>query len=280
MVHVVEGRTLAQLPHHRGAAAATSLVFHASVAGLALVAATSVHVTMTTAKEPVAFAKPAVEHLIFIARDSPGPAGGGGGGGNGQSAPIRRAEAIGRDRVTLRVAKPMSTAGHDQPAPTLPQLILDAEPLASGSIDQLGLPFGGVSIGTSLGPGSGGGVGEGIGTGIGPGRGPGYGPGSGGGTSGGAFRPGGSVSRPRVITEVKPSYTHRAMVDHVEGNVLLELVVQSNGCPSHIRVVRSLDSGLDEEAVRAAGQWRFEPGRLNGMPVDVLVTLQVDFHIR
>jgi protein TonB len=71
------------------------------------------------------------------------------------------------------------------------------------------------------------------------------------------------------------------MDDRIEGNVLLELIVRSNGVPSDIRVIRSLDpGGLDQEAIRAASQWRFEPGRLNGVPVDVAVSLQVDFHIR
>ena len=62
---------------------------------------------------------------------------------------------------------------------------------------------------------------------------------------------------------------------------MLELVVRSDGCPSDIRVVRSLDpGGLDDQAMAAAGQWRFEPGRLNGAPVDVLVTLILDFWIQ
>ena len=55
----------------------------------------------------------------------------------------------------------------------------------------------------------------------------------------------------------------------------------ADGCPSQIRIVRSLDrGGLDEEAVSAVAQWRFEPGRLAGAPVDVLVTIMLDFSIR
>jgi periplasmic protein TonB len=159
--------------------------------------------------------------------------------------------------------------------------MLDAIPLAAGVEEHLGLPSGDLFAGTSLGPGVGGGVGEGVGTGIGGGRGPGIGEGSGGGIGGGVYRAGGLVTPPRVITEVRPTYTNRAMVDHISGSVVLELIVRSNGVPSNIRVVRSLDpGGLDQEAVKAASQWRFEPGRLNGVPVDVIVVLQVDFHIR
>jgi TonB family protein len=128
---------------------------------------------------------------------------------------------------------------------------------------------------------SGGGVGTGSGTGIGSGRGPGLGAGSGGGTGGGIYRPGGAVSAPRLIKEVKPKYTPEALRDRIQGTVVLEAVVSGDGCATRIQVVRSLDvGGLDEEAVAAVAQWRFEPGRLAGAPVDVLVVIMLDFSVR
>ena len=61
----------------------------------------------------------------------------------------------------------------------------------------------------------------------------------------------------------------------------MEVVVTADGCASQIRIVRSLDAGgLDEEAVAAVAQWRFEPGRLSGSPVSVLVMILLDFTIR
>jgi TonB family protein len=108
-----------------------------------------------------------------------------------------------------------------------------------------------------------GGVGEGVGTGIGAGRGPGIGPGTGGGIGGGVYRPGGAVAPPRVLVEVKPTYTSDALLKKIQGSIVLELVVRRDGTPADIRVIRSLDpGGLDEQAVVAARQWRFEPGRL------------------
>jgi protein TonB len=65
----------------------------------------------------------------------------------------------------------------------------------------------------------------------------------------------------------------------IQGTVVLEAIVGTDGFPSHIRVVRSLDRGLDAEAAVAAAQWRFEPGRLAGVPVDVLVTIMIDFKL-
>jgi TonB family protein len=116
---------------------------------------------------------------------------------------------------------------------------------------------------------------------MGSGRGPGFGPGSGGGTGGGVYRAGGAVSAPRLIKEVKPKYTSEALVTRLQGTVVLEVIVTADGCASRIRIVRSLDpGGLDEEALAAVAQWRFEPGRLGRAPVDVLVTIVLDFSIR
>jgi len=135
--------------------------------------------------------------------------------------------------------------------------------------------------GTSMGPGSGGGVGNGVGTGIGAGRGPGLGPGSGGGTGGGVYRAGGNVTAPVLIKQVRPRYTGEALRQKIQGTVVLEAVITTDGCASQIRIVRSLDrGGLDEEATQAVTQWHFEPGRLGGTPVDVLVTILVDFSVR
>ena len=222
---------------------------------------------------------PVPPSIVFIARAADGESRGGGGGGNRQTGPIRHAEGIGSDAITLRTAAPVPTSGATE-TPALPQLLLDARPLASGTQDQIGLPVGGVSSGTSTGPGSGGGVGEGIGSGIGPGRGPGYGPGSGGGIGGGVYRPGGSVTVPRVLTQVRPSYTSEALAGRIQGPVVLELVVRADGHPADIRVLRSLDPSLDARAIVAASQWRFDPGRLAGRPVDVQVVIVMDFSIR
>ncbi len=261
----------------------------AAVAGLLhLLAAVTIVVTLPSGPpEPAPPLSPTpppyrvvLPRIVFVPAGLPGA--GGGGGGHRQAGPIRRAEGVGRDAATLRTARRVAPAvdavGIET---TLPPVLLDARPLASGSIDVIGLPVGGVTYGTSTGPGSGGGVGTGSGTGIGPGHGPGIGSGSGGGFGGGAYRPGGVVTAPRVLSEVKPRYTSQALVDKIQGSVWLELIVTREGRVDQIRVVRSLDPrGLDNEAINAVREWRFEPGRLAGTPVDVLVTVAIDFWIR
>jgi protein TonB len=57
-----------------------------------------------------------------------------------------------------------------------------------------------------------------------------------------------------------------------QGSVLLWLVVAPNGRPRNIRVQRSLGMGLDEKAIEAVSQWRFQPATLNGQPVAVQMT--------
>jgi TonB family protein len=228
-----------------------------------------------------------VRHVIFLAPAVPRTIGGGGGGGHHQPGLIHRAQGVGSDPITLRVRKPPPTAPPTTPAPLavdvvppLPSTQLDAKPLASGLFEQVGLPTGVMSSGTSMGPGSGGGVGTGIGPGVGSGSGTGFGPGAGGGSGGGVYRPGGSVSTPRVIKEIKPRYTNEALRQMMQGTVVLEAVVKTDGCPSQIHVIKSLSRGLDDEAMAAVAQWRFEPGRLAGAPVDVLVTIMLDFSVR
>ena len=279
-----------RLPHHGLGAAhlAASTALHATaVIILALIGATAAPGHDVRQARPTADRDSLdVRRVVFLAPTSP-PGRGGGGGGNQRPEPIRRAQGVGTDSITLRVRPrppaPLlpSAAPVIDDVPPPPSIVLDAKPLASGMFEQIGLPTGGVLSGTSTGPGSGGGVGSGIGTGIGPGRGPGIGPGSGGGTGGGVYRPGGAVSGPRLIKEVKPIYTSQALLDRIQGSVVLEAVVTTDGCASHIRVVRSLNAGgLDQEAVAAVTQWQFEPGRLGGTPVPVLVTIIVDFLIR
>lgn len=286
MLHIVDLRSpVPSLPTTRWPCTLVALVCAASlqVTAAFVIVAVFPHSTSpvrATGRAAEIVNRDEIRLFVFIPRD-PNPSGGGGGGGNHQPGLIRNAQGVGSDSMTLRVSKPSSTVGTVTDTTVLPEVLLDAKRLASGNSDEIGLPMGGVSYGTSTGPGSGGGGGEGVGTGIGPGRGPGLGVGSGGGTGGGVYRPGGSVTPPRVTTEVKPTYTNEALIQKIQGTVVLELIVQANGLPSDIRIVRSLDpGGLDEQAIIAATQWRFEPGRLSGKPVNVLVTVMLDFWIR
>ena len=259
------------------------MLFHVTVAVAVIVVAGIRGAASAAPDTRAAVTPPERRTLVFLVQPlQHGPGGGGGGGGNRQREPAGRAQARGRDPFTLPAAKRIAPAALPREEAAPPQVVaLDAKPLASDAMFQVGLLDGPLRVSPSQGPGSGGGAGDGVGTGIGSGRGPGVGPGSGGGSGGGVYRPGGGASTPTVIREVKPRYNGEAMRARIQGSVILEAVVQRDGTLRDIRVVRSLDpGGLDREAVLAAEQWRFNPGRRGGEPVDVLVTIVLDFRIQ
>ncbi len=131
----------------------------------------------------------------------------------------------------------------------------------------------------SNGTGSGGGIGSGEGGGVGKGKGPGVGPGEGGGTGGGIFRVGAGVSPPRPIYQPEPEFSEEARKAKYQGICTLALVVGTDGRPSQIRVQSSLGMGLDEKAIEAVKNWRFEPAMKDGHPVAVAIAVEVDFHL-
>lgn len=88
------------------------------------------------------------------------------------------------------------------------------------------------------------------------------------------------IEMPHLIREVKPQYTPRAIQEKVQGEVLMECIVRTNGKTADIKVVRSLDPDLDQAAVDAASQWVFEPGKRKGKPVNVQVTIAVAFTLK
>jgi TonB family protein len=90
------------------------------------------------------------------------------------------------------------------------------------------------------------------------------------------------VTIPTVVKQVRPAYTADAMRAHIAGTVVVECVVETDGSVGSVRVRRSLDAvnGLDDEAVKAAKQWRFRPGTKDGVPVRVLVTIELSFTLR
>lgn len=94
------------------------------------------------------------------------------------------------------------------------------------------------------------------------------------------YQPGQGVTAPVLIKEVKPRYTVEAKDAKIQGTVLLECVVRPDGTIGDVEVTRPLDDGLDEEAIKAVRQWRFEPGKKDGRPVPVRITLEMTFTLR
>jgi len=85
---------------------------------------------------------------------------------------------------------------------------------------------------------------------------------------------------PKLLREVKPAYTAEAMREKVQGVVLLRAVVEADGRLGAIRVQHSLHPDLDQQAIAAVKQWRFEPGTFQGHPTAMAVTIQMSFQLR
>jgi TonB family protein len=88
------------------------------------------------------------------------------------------------------------------------------------------------------------------------------------------------VTQPVVVVEQKTAYTAEAMRAKIAGSVEMEAVIGVDGKAANIKVVRSLDPGLDKNAIAALGEWRFEPATKSGTPVPVLVTIEMTFTLR
>ena len=100
------------------------------------------------------------------------------------------------------------------------------------------------------------------------------------GAEGPVYKPGDGVSAPVLVKEVKPQYTAKAKDAKIQGTVVLECVVETDGRVGDVKVTKALDEDLDLEAVKAARQWRFEPGKKDGKAVRVRITLEMTFTLK
>ena len=200
--------------------------------------------------------------LIFVQAAGPG---GGGGGGNKMPDPPRKLE-MKAELPKAPVIEPVKT---EVPPPTLVAPIQ-----TSFAVIQSAGVVSGLSGAPSRGPG--------LGPGAGPDKGPGIGPGTDGGFGGGPMREGSGAQPPTKLHSVDPKYTTEAMRARIQGIVSLEVLIGADGLVKDVRVVKSLDraTGLDDEAIKTARQWRFGPATYQGKPVPFLVIIEMTFTLR
>jgi periplasmic protein TonB len=92
-------------------------------------------------------------------------------------------------------------------------------------------------------------------------------------------RVGGSIRGPQRIAGGPPRYPALAQAAHVEGNVVLDAVIDEHGVVRDLRLLRSIPL-LDQAALDAVRQWRYTPTLLNGVPVPVIMTVTVAFRLQ
>lgn len=252
-------------------AGAGSLLIHATVFAMILTLGSSPLVThninVLTSKL-----------LIYIPKPQMDQSGGGGGGGSRQPVEASRGNLPRPSprQFTPPRADPVEARLMVPPSITIPAVLPELPLIRYGD------PSGNAET-PSNGNGSGGGIGDGTDGGIGPGIGPGVGPGArggiGGGVTGGVYRIGGAVLAPRLVYKIEPEYSEEARKAKWQGMVVLSAIVDKNGRTREIKIVRPLGLGLDERAIEAVQKWVFKPAFLNGVPVAVIATIEVNFRL-
>jgi protein TonB len=92
-------------------------------------------------------------------------------------------------------------------------------------------------------------------------------------------RVGGNVKPPTKIKDVRPIYPQEAMGAKVQGVVIIEATIDTQGFVSDAKVLRSIPL-LDQAALDAVRQWEFTPTLFNGQPVPVIMTVTVNFTVQ
>jgi TonB family protein len=85
--------------------------------------------------------------------------------------------------------------------------------------------------------------------------------------------------KPEILYKERANYTEDARQHRAEGTVLLSAIFTADGRVTHIRVVRGLPDGLNDEALKAIQEIVFLPARKNGYPVSVRMSVEYSFHI-
>ncbi len=269
-----------QYNNYRANGVTVSVIVHVALVGLLLsgvfethqVTQRAMHETVTLiAPSPDTYALPVAKKVIS----------GGGGGGDHDALPAPKGhppkvalQQITPPAIVMRNPRPKLTAEPTVVAP--PQVHL-----ADNHLPTIGPSNGPVmpAAPPSNGTGSGGGIGSGSGGGLGVGHGPGVGAGIGGGIGGGVYKVGGGISAPTAISSPDPDYTEEARRAKKQGTCVLWLIVDSTGHPRDIRVIRGLGFGLDAKALEAVQRWKFQPALKDGRPVDVQISVEVEFHL-
>jgi len=254
-----------------------SLLLHACAFAAVLWLTTMVH-------SPVVQTEQTAVPLHFTLYDPPPPPimpvakvrGGGGGGGAHHVVPPSRAPLpkVAKTPIVL----PPQIARIERPKLPVEPTVQIRMPQET-AMPKVGMPQSPQVAAESQGPGANNGFGFGVGGGIGTGRGSGQGPGANGGYGGGVMNVGGGVSAPEVIHSVEPQFTPEARQKDFQGSVAIQLIVDAQGYPQDVRVVRRAGMGLDEQAVAAVKQYKFRPAMYQGHAVAVQMIIDIDFHL-
>ncbi|HKF22098.1 MAG TPA: energy transducer TonB [Candidatus Angelobacter sp.] len=263
----------------------SSVVLHGlAIVGLIVISIIGARKVAEAPRENVTIVAPPLSDYQPVMQPKIAPKQLAGGGGGGERAKVFESKGHLPKIAPQQFTPPTVEIRNEKP-----KLVMDATVVAppnvklpdNRALPNLGNPMS-ARVGGPLsnGTGSGGGIGSGKGGGVGSGTGPGHGPGEGGGYGGGIYKLGDiGVTPPVAKYTPEPDFSEEARKAKYQGTVTLAAVIGPDGRPRNLRVVHSLGMGLDEKALEKVKTWLFEPGKKNGQPVSVAMTLEVDFRL-
>jgi TonB family protein len=90
---------------------------------------------------------------------------------------------------------------------------------------------------------------------------------------------GGDVSAPKLVFAPDPEFTEKARRAKYQGVCVISVIIDAQGNPMRVQVVRHLGMGLDKKAVEAVKEYRFKPAMRLGKPVAVTANIEVNFQL-
>jgi len=87
------------------------------------------------------------------------------------------------------------------------------------------------------------------------------------------------IQAPRKVVDVAPRYPALARESHVDGIVILDVIIDETGNVTSTHVLKSVTL-LDQAAIDAVRLWKFTPARLNGQAIPIVMTVTVAFRLQ
>lgn len=92
------------------------------------------------------------------------------------------------------------------------------------------------------------------------------------------IRVGGNMQAAKLVKQIRPSYPEHMKTQGIEGTVLLEAVISREGKVINVQPANSLvHPDLVASAIEAVKQWEYEPTHLNGVPVEIQTSVQINY---
>jgi protein TonB len=90
---------------------------------------------------------------------------------------------------------------------------------------------------------------------------------------------GNGVTAPKPVSTPNPAYSDKARKKKINGTVIVAMIVTPEGKVRDVKVIKSLEESLDQQAITAVRAWKFEPAMKDGNPVAVHMRAEVSFRV-